>query len=63
MLSVRTSQSARSVAVENPEAAEARIRSTFGVMVEIMPVIACSDRSSASNASKVVALSSCMSFE
>ena len=59
----RTSQSARSVAVEKPAPAAARSRSGRGVMSAAMPAIAASASISASAASNTCSLSSCMSFE
>ncbi|MNY69761.1 hypothetical protein D3C86_2077480 [compost metagenome] len=52
-----------SVAVEKPAEAEARMRSRLGVRSLTMPVMAASDRLSASSASKATSLSSCMSLE
>ena len=59
----RTSQSARSVAVEKPCAAAARIRSGTNSTVSTIPASASSDSISRSRASNTGSLSSCMSFE
>src|SRR5690606_32009497 len=61
--SSRTSQSARSVAVEKPAPAAAAIFSVLGRITATMAVMAVSARSSASKASNTGGLSSCMSLE
>lgn len=63
MFSVRTSQSARSVAVEKPAPAALAMFSVLGVRSATMPAMASRDSSRASKASKVGTLSSCMSLE
>ena len=60
---LRTSQSARSVAVEKPAPATAAMRSGTGSRSWIMPVMAASTISRVSAASKSCSLSSCMSLE
>ena len=59
----RTNQSARSVAVEKPEAAAFSRLARFAVMSLTMPVMAASASISVSAASKTCSLSSCMSLE
>ena len=63
MLRLRTSQSARSVAVEKPAPATAAMRSGTGSRSLIMPGVAASTISMVSAASKSCSLSSCMSLE
>src|SRR5215510_5112093 len=60
--SVRTSQSARSVAVAWPWPAAFFMRATSGCMSRTIPVMAAMDSASAPSASMAPSLSSCMSF-